>query len=253
MSSTVSELRRAWAALESGQFADVYGLEGRGRGATWTPAEGERLLPVVGAHGTAGASTLALAIATMAAPARVVECAPTTRSGLVGAATAELGRRDGWLRGTRDQVVLERWDDEDPVKSPTPLASDLSMTVVDVGSHVPDRSDQPWLAETLDGVGPVIVVGDLTLPGIRRIQQALSTPWRRSWVVALRGPKPQRSPRYLRRALEDIDSSLPLVHVPDDPRLRLRGVDIDPLPPPLLAAAQQILTVVEPAWRKEPS
>lgn len=249
MSSTVSELRRAWAALESGQFADAQGW--RRTGATWTPAAGERVLPVVGAHGTAGASTLALAIATVAAPARVVECAPTATSGLVGAATAELGRRDGWLRGTRDQVVLERWDDEDPVKSPIPLASDLSTTVVDVGSQVLDRSGLSWLSETLDGASPVVVIGDLSLPGIRRIQQTLSARWGGSWVVALRGPKPQRSPRYLRQALDDIGSSLPLVHIPDDPRLRLRGLDIAQLPPPLLAAAQQILTVVEPAWRKE--
>lgn len=249
MSSTVSELRRAWAALESGQFADARGR--RGSGPAWTPAAGERVLPVVGAHGTAGASTLALAIATVAAPARVVECAPTARSGLVGAATAELGRRDGWLRGTRDQVVLERWDDENPVKAHIPLASDLPMTVVDVGSHVPDRSGLSWLAETLAGVGAVIVVGDLSLPGIRRIQQTLSEPWGGPWVVALRGPKPQRSPQYLRQALADLDSSMPLVHIPDDPRLRLRGLDIAPLPPPLLAAAQQILTIVEPAWRKE--
>lgn len=249
MNSTVSELRRAWAALESGQFADAQGR--RGTGATWTPAAGERVLPVVGAHGTAGASTLALAIATEAAPARVVECAPTTRSGLVGAATAELGRRDGWVQGTRDQVVLERWDDGNQMRSPSPLVSDVGMTVVDVGSNVADRSGLPWLAETLDGVGPVVVVGDLSLPGLRRIQQALSAPWGGSWVVALRGPKPQRSPRYLRRALDHIDSSLPLVHIPDDPRLRLCGLDIAPLPPLLLAAAQQILTVVEPAWRKE--
>ena len=249
MSSTVSELRRAWAALEAGQFADA---EGRlGIRATWTPGVGERVLPVVGAHSTAGASTLALAIATVAAPARVVECAPTGRSGLVGAATAELGRRDGWLRGTRDQVVLERWDDENPAKAPIPLASDVRMTVVDVGSQVLDPPGLSWLSETLDLVGPIVVVGDFSLPGIRRIQQTLSAPWGGSWVVALRGPKPQRAPRYLRRALDDIGSSLTLIHLPDDPRLRLRGVDVAPLPPLLLAAAQQILTVVEPSWRKE--
>lgn len=249
MSSTVSELRRAWAALEAGQFADVEDFQGSGT--TWTPAVGERVLPVVGAHNNAGASTLALAIATVAEPARVVECAPTTRSGLVGAATAELGPRDGWLRGTRDQVLLERWDDENLLTSPPPLASDLDLTVVDVGSRLPVHSVPPWLAESLGEVLPVVVVGDFSLPGVRRVQQALSAPWGGSWVVALRGPRPQRSPRYLRRALDDIDSSLPLVHIPDDPRLRLRGVDTAPLPPLLLAAAQQILTVLEPAWRKE--
>ena len=112
MRSTVCELRRAWAALDAGQFAEAH--EPQRPAQRWTPAQGERVLAVIGAHGTAGASTLALAIATAAAPARVVECASTSRSGLVGAATAELGGRDGWLRGTRDKVVLERWDDEAP-------------------------------------------------------------------------------------------------------------------------------------------
>lgn len=249
MSSTVGELRRAWAALEAGQFAKDEDLHGSGT--TWTPAVGERVLPVVGAHSNAGASTLALAIATVAAPARVVECATTPRSGLVGAATAELGPRDGWLRGTRDQVLLERWDDEHALMPPPPLASDLEMTVVDVGSRLPAHAASPWLSEALGGILPVVVVGDFSLPGIRRVQQAIAEPWGGSRVLALRGPGPQRSPRYLRRALDDIDSSLPLVHIPDDQRLRLRGVDTAPLPPLLLAAAQQILTVLEQAWRKE--
>ena len=209
------------------------------------------MLPVVGAHGTAGASTLALAIATVAAPARVVECAPTTRSGLVGAATAELGGRDGWLRGTRDGVVLERWDDGATGRTPTPPVGELNTTVVDVGSHLLDPSAEPWLTSTLEGMSPVVIVGELSLHGIRRIQQALSVIGLRACVVAIRGPKPQRSPRYVRLALRELDLSVPLIHVPDDLRLRLRGVDTSPLPSPLLAAAEQVLTVVEQAWRKE--
>jgi hypothetical protein len=249
MSSTVSELRRAWAALGAGQFAEGHGQHGHVT--TWTPAEGERLLPVVGAHGTAGASTLALAIATVAAPARVVECAPTSRSGLVGAATAELGGRDGWQRGTRDEVVLERWNDEATGRAPTPAVGKINTTVVDIGSHLPDPSTEPWLTSALDGMIPVVIVGDLSLHGIRRIQQTLSVIGSRACVVAIRGPKPHRSPRYVRQALGELEPSVPLIHVPDDPRLRLRGVDTSPLPSPLLAAAEGVLIVVEQAWRKE--
>jgi hypothetical protein len=251
MNSTVSELRRAWAALGAGQFAQAHGPQGHVT--IWTPAEGERVLPVVGAHGTAGASTLALAIATVAAPARVVECARTTRSGLVGAATAELGGCDGWLRGTRDEVVLERWDDAATGMTPTPPVGKLNTTVVDVGSQLPDPSREQWLTSTLDGISPAVIVGDLSLHGIRRIQQALSVTGIRTCVVAIRGPKPHRSPRYVQQALGELDPSVPLIHVPDDPRLRLRGVDTSPLPTPLLAAAERVLTVVEQAWRKEVS
>lgn len=251
MSSTVSELRRAWAALGAGQFAEADGP--RGHATIWTPAEGERVLAVVGAHGTAGASTLALAIATVAAPARVVECARTSRSGLVGAATAEHGSRDGWLRGTRDGVVLERWNEEATGKTPTPPVGPVNTTVVDVGSHLPDPSAEPWLTSTLEGLSPVVIVGDLSLHGIRRIQQTQSVLDIRACLVAIRGPKPHRSPRDVRQSLRELDPSVPLVHVPDDPRLRFRGVDISPLPLSLLAAAEQVLTVVEQAWRKEVS
>lgn len=249
MNSTVGELRRAWAALSTGQFAEAHGPQGHAT--IWTPAQGERVLTVVGAHGTAGASTLALAIATVAAPARVVEFASTSRSGLVGAATAELGSRDGWLRGTRDEVVLERWDGEATGRTPTPPVGNLNTTVVDVGLHRPDPSAEPWRTSTIEGMSPVVIVGGLSLHGIRRIQQALSGIGTRACVVAIRGPEPRRSPRYVRQALRELGPSVSLVHVPDDPQLRLRGVDTSPLPSPLLAAAAQVLTVVEQAWRKE--
>ena len=249
MSSTVGELRRAWAALDAGQFAGAH--EPQRRGNVWTPAPAERVLTVVGAHGMAGATTLALAIATVSAPARVVECAPTSKSGLVGAATAELGSRDGWLRGTRDDVVLERSDDV--TSTPIPLSSDLATTVVDVGCRFPDRSDVPWMTSTLDAAGLIVIVGDCSLHGIQRIQQTLPMMVGRSCVVAVRGSKPHQAPRIVRQALGELDSPKPLIHIPDDRRIRVRGIDTSPLPSSLLVAAERILTEAYQAWRKEAS
>lgn len=74
----------------------------------WSP--GAVVLPVVGCHGSAGASTVALAVATATGgPVRVVEAAGAGGSGLAGAATAELGPTGtGWVRGRRDLAVLDR-------------------------------------------------------------------------------------------------------------------------------------------------
>ena len=69
----------------------------------------EPVLPVLGCVSQAGASTLALAIATCASPARVLECAPASASGLAVAATAELGTTgNGWALGRREQVWIAR-------------------------------------------------------------------------------------------------------------------------------------------------
>ena len=100
----VDELLRAHRSLMAGDFRR-HPPRTRSH-AGWDPAE--PVLPVVGAAGGTGASTLALALAT-AAGGRVVECAGVTASGLVAAPTAELGRHDsGWLQGTRGTVLIER-------------------------------------------------------------------------------------------------------------------------------------------------
>ncbi len=109
MTATVAELKRAWRAVESGVFRDPAATPLNPNAMAWTPEPGEQVLPVVGAHGQSGASTLSLALATASAPARVVECALPDRCGLVAAPTAELGDYDGnWTRGLRGDVLVER-------------------------------------------------------------------------------------------------------------------------------------------------
>ena len=75
---------------------------------------------VVGAAGSVGCSTVALAVATAGAAGstfggtrpvivRVVECSSAPSSGLAAASTAELGRHEsGWVQGMREAVLLER-------------------------------------------------------------------------------------------------------------------------------------------------
>ena len=171
---------------------------------TWTPAEGERVLPVVGAHGTAGASTLALAIATVAAPARVVECARTTRSGSGRSRhRGARGRRDGWLLGTRDSVVLERWNDEDhgedadsrPSANSTRRWSTSARTsLIRSGRALADGSTLERIEPGCHRRGPLLCTG------IRRIQQTLSVIVHpRRCVVATPRSRSRTGPRVIVR------------------------------------------------------
>lgn len=112
---SVDELARAWHAIQDGQFRRRPDRQqpprpappGRTTGHRWTPTG--TVLPVLGCVGQAGASTLAMAIATAAAPARVIECCSATATGLAAAATAELGTSErGWSLGRREQVWIAR-------------------------------------------------------------------------------------------------------------------------------------------------
>ncbi len=67
----LEELRRAWLAVQAGDFRHpTKARTGTGASAiadvtrAWTPASGERVVPVVGAAGSCGATTVALALAT---------------------------------------------------------------------------------------------------------------------------------------------------------------------------------------------
>src|SRR5690606_6821821 len=95
---SVAELLAAWHAVADGQFAYATAAGDPTPGSTgWCPVA----VAVLGCHGSAGASTLALSLATAAGePVRVVEAAAAGASGLAGAATAELGPTGtGWVRG----------------------------------------------------------------------------------------------------------------------------------------------------------
>lgn len=254
----VDELQRAWRAVRAGQFlidrpasrVDSLGPSDASR--AWCPEE--RVLPVVGALPQAGATTLALALATAVAPARVVECSPMLASGLAAAATAELGTSaSGWVLGRRDNVRLVRSGPDDrPSGVAHPLPDDgapgTSLSVLDVGSA---QAATGWVAATLALASHVVVVTTATVPGLRRVEAALAGVGPDRGVVAMRGPDPRRWPRELRAALGPAARHLHRegywVTVPHDRHLAVRGLDSSPIPPTLLAAARDLLRRVDAA------
>lgn len=236
-----------------------------------TTTGGSAALPgavaVLGCHGLAGASTLALALATaIRVPARVVEAAGAGRSGLAGAATAELGPTGtGWVRGRRDQVVLDRLagDHATPAHLPLPdvhpphtggCGTDGGQpvpVVLDVGWDVHVlASAGGWLPTAITAAHALVLVTTATVPGMFRLDAALRTldldPDEPQVVVAVRGPVPRRWPRPVSHAPTPRCAALldrALVAVPQAPGLAVAGLDTAPLPTGLLDTAARILTL----------
>ena len=256
----VDELRRAWHAVEEGHFLSP---RPKDRGTVPRPTEpavaddrfwrpGESVLPVVGCLPQAGATSLALAIATHASPARVIECSSPTASGLVGAATAEMGTTSsGWTVGRRDQVHLARPSalhlGAGELPLPDDAAAGTALNVLDVGWELARLLASPgWLSAALDAAPRVVLVGAATVPGLRLLETALTLLDPARTVVAIRGgPDPRRWPRELVAAMgpatRDQHRTGRWVTVPHDRRLALRGIDSTPLPSALVAAAGDVL------------
>ena len=68
---TLPELQAAVRALRAGQFRQPAAADTD----AWRARVGDRVVPVLGADGHCGATTVALALATVLAPARLVDCA----------------------------------------------------------------------------------------------------------------------------------------------------------------------------------
>lgn len=278
---TVHELKRAWLALEQGQFR-----RHRGVGVSWTEtvrraqlsaALGadaawqavEPVLPVVGCAGSVGASTLALALATAASGPgngagrpRVVECCSVTASGLAAATTAELGpHAAGWVQGTRGDVLLERVrdvvyaPDEVPVPS-TDASYPLSLTVLDVGWEVGLLlGSTGWLSDQLRRAPHVVAVARATVPGLRRLEGVVAMLEGTPVTAAVLAPRALIGRRGGLRGVEsnmgaltrELDRDGRVHHILLDPRLAHRGVDSQPLPAPLLSAAQRLLAAATAA------
>jgi hypothetical protein len=277
---SVEELRRAWVAVQAGDFrrrptkAAQTAAEPTGSGGdqvghpfndgtrVWVPAPGERVLPVLGCAGSAGTTTVALAVALAAAAAdvsaRVVECSPVTTSGLVTASHAELGLDEtGWRQGRRDQVLLERVNDmvERPTDIPTPspapgAGAGESLTVLDGGWDLQQLLGEPsWRRETIRTCPTVIVVASATVPGLRRLEAALELLDVDHTIAALLGPLLRKWPKAV------IGSAGPRTRhlleqgrfqaIPHDRGLGVNGLDSTPLPPRLLHAAGALLALAD--------
>lgn len=239
----VAELQHAYRKVLSGDFR----TSGPARAAqAWRPAG--VVLPVVGACAGAGASTLALALASAAGHASFVECANPVTSRLTGAATEELGRHEGWIRGSRGSVTLWRpahpFHTVDDVPLPPETLGD-GLCVLDVAWDAGAlTSGASWLGTTLLTSGRVVVVVPATIPGVRRLDTLLRTLQHSAPTLALVGPP--RRPLEVRSGLSQLlrehalDPSL-VVTVPWERRLAVRGVDSHPLPRGLHRAAAAVL------------
>lgn len=257
----VDELRRAWLAVQAGEFR--HPAPKRRPVAPplptsperWTPASGELVVPVVGAAGSCGATTVALALATaVEGRARVVECASASLSGLAAASTAELGADDhGWLHGTRDHVRLDRADGVRPTPDdvPTPSPTDAPVvTIVDLGSQ-PEQvaAGHGWLTRLLADAATIVVVARASVPGLRRLESSLHLLGADRTVAAVLGPPHRRWPRAAAHSVGTLTGALieagRLVEIPEDRILALHGLTPDPLPAPLLTAAGALLSLIE--------
>lgn len=209
---------------------------------------------------------------------RVVECSSAHTSGLAAASTAELGRHEsGWVQGMREAVLLERTGEVllslDEVATPAPLDSPEgggtgtarrgqpnrltgadAVTVIDTGWDVGQlAATGSWVGHVTQTAPIVIVVARPTIPGFRRLEAALellehgfdrgiAAPAtlvavvggrRKRWV---KGVEHSAGPRT-RSALRE-----QRVHeIPEDRQLAVAGLNSAPLPPALLAAADQLL------------
>ncbi|GAB2863527.1 hypothetical protein [Nocardioides pacificus] len=265
----VDELKRAWHALNAGEFRTGLGRDPRdrrnlrGRFAAaedgWAPAHGEHTIAVIGSAGSVGASTVALATGlAAAAPVRVVECCSVASSGLAAASTAELGLHpSGWRQGKRDHVLIERASKVlagvAEVPLPTEAPAELQLTILDIGWELGQLlTTDCWLAEAVRGADQLVLVTMATVPGMRRAGIAmglLSSHWQPEQItLAVRGPRRRKWPRGLahdggpavRRALV----AGRCVEIPVDRVLAVRGLDSRSVPAPLISAVRHLL---EPA------
>ena len=255
---SVQELKRAWQAVQAGDFRSHRGTPPPTAQRSTTPAEhswepDEAVLPVIGCAGSVGATTLALSLATAATAgaARVVECCTVTASGLAPASTAELGQHPtGWLQGTRGGVLLERTSDvyisPDEVPHPTVATPPVGLTVLDVAWELGQLLASPsWLSDQLLQAEHVVAVTTATIPGLRRLEGALALLEGTPVIGAVLGPPRRKWPRGLQHSLgalsRQLDQRGAMHLIPLDRTLAVRGLDSEPLPGPLLTAADNLL------------
>lgn len=262
---SVAELQRAWRAVEAGQFTTMahgtrtprQGTSAADTSSAWSP--GAPVLPVLGCHGAAGATTVAVAVASaVEQPVRLVEAAPPGCSGLTGCATAELGQSpSGWVRGRRDQLLLDRLAEgyaspeqvplPDPEQAPHPdREATTGVNLLDVGWPVGTILDAGgWVRAAVLDADRLVLVTTATVPGLRRLEDVLHQldPEPGSVVVAVRGPSQRRWPRQVASCVGPRTAALlpgSVVEVPHDLGLAVRGLDTSPLPVGVLAATATI-------------
>jgi hypothetical protein len=264
---TVTELQAVLRAAWAGQFR-----AGSMRGSTRTrPPNGQpgvalsdRVVMVVGCHGGAGASTVALAIAEAAGESgrsvRLLDCASAERSGLVTAVDAELGLDGiGWRRGRRGRLPIDRVAEVLASAADVPAPADEPLVRAEVGvldtgwGATGVLSGGSWLAQAAESAA-IVLVARATIPALRQLEQVRATrpgdP-----VVAVQGPtRWQRSVRATAgRQLLAAEAAGRVVNVPIDRHLAACGTTCAPLPKAVLEAGRQIYIRVLAAYPQTPA
>ena len=207
-------------------------------------------IAVVAAHAGAGASTVALAIGEAAAidgrRVHVIDMAHPSRSGLVAAASEELGTdvTGAWRRGLRSGVIIDRRaTDVIPDDWPAvPVGEGPGVTVVDLGAPAPDRP----IPEAVDRARRVVVCRP-TVPGVRVTEQLLDRLARQPVVVAAVGPSrwPGGVIASLGPRLRALRAAGRVIAVPTDRRLEVTGLTSSPLPRPVRSAGRSLLERID--------
>ena len=255
---TVAELQAGLRAVWRGEFRTQSGRGPTRAGPPHALPGGSlsgRVVLVVGCHGGAGASTVALAVAQAAGESgrrsRLLDCASPQRSGLLTAVDAELGvDGSGWRQGRRERLPIDRLADApasatDLPAPPTDLLGGAEVTVVDTGWGVAEvLAGDSWLAQAA-GSAAVVLVARATVPALRQLEQGLAT-CPGNPVVAVLGPtRWHRSVRATAgRLLKAAESAGRVVAVPLDRHLCAAGITCAPLPKPVVAAGRQMVAHV---------
>jgi hypothetical protein len=244
------ELQAAAAALASGQFA----TDGRQRrpthpgSSTWQP-EGP-LVRVMAANAGAGASTIALALADVAAqrvPVWLVDAAAPTWSGLVGASGTELGGADRWRRGRRnDRLVIDRLDEHarTPADVPVPReAEPAALTVLDLGwtSRELDAHPNGWLNTTESAADVVVTRASASAFGQAEVLLAHAD--LEACVLVVIGANRWSGSEFASAGhrMRQLRESGAIAFVPLLGARALTGLGPEPLPRPLTLSAQRVL------------
>jgi hypothetical protein len=255
---TARSPRRARAHIPARGWGDIEG-EGLARaddGAAETRHAAHRgeleagWIAVLAAHAGAGASTVALVISDAAAAGgrrvHLVDTAHPCRSGLVAAASEELGSdvTGTWRRGLRTGVTIDRRATEMASGGwPVPPVGDgPAVTVVDIGLAAPEE-----LARLAGDRNRLVVVCRPTVPGVRLTEQVLGQLAPQPVVIAAVGPSrwPGEVTASLGPRLRALRAAGRVVPVPMDRHLEVAGPTSSALPKRLRSAGHSLLELLD--------
>lgn len=255
---TLGELQTGMDAIRAGRFRTTNRQTPTTPRTTapsaWHPAE--QVIPIIGASGSVGATTLAIALASVdARGTRVLECGPPAHSGLAAAATAELGLLGQWRRGLRDghhgRFALERLSDEitypDQVPPPNEPDPGTARTYLDCSWSPGQLLAGGWIGHQICNADTVVVVAVATLPGIRHLEAtltALAEAGGDAVQVVVRGSARHRWDRSITASFglhtRTADRAGRLHVIPTDRHLAVHGLTTAPLPAAVLRTTEAL-------------